>query len=262
MFSAGSRRSSSRAQRLVARRRWLVQEWLTVLALFLWAVVLLSYWLQGRLGLLIHPNYFALVIAAGFLLLGMSGWQSWRLGRGQVVPMQHIALLPPSWAIAILIVAAVMGLLIPPRPFSSDTAVRRGLEEGLAVTRNRPATFRLSQRPEERTLIDWVRTLDVYPEPDAYAGLPARIDGFAVHSRQLPDNYLTLTRFVITCCAADAYPVGLPVKLPQSRQAYPQDQWFRVEGKMATETLGGRRQLVLVATTITPIPEPDNPFMY
>ncbi|WP_448527744.1 TIGR03943 family putative permease subunit [Parathermosynechococcus lividus] len=262
MFSASSSRYSSRAQRLIARRRWLMQEWLTVLAIFLWAMVFLSYWLQGRLGLLIHPNYFALAIAAGFLLLAVSGWQSWRLWRGATAPMQHVTLLPPAWTLAILIVAAVISLLITPRPFNSDTAIHRGLDEGLTVTRNSPATFRLNQRPEDRTLIDWVRTLDVYPEPDAYAGLPAKIDGFAVHSRQLPDNYLTLTRFVITCCAADAYPVGLPVKLPQPRQAYPQDQWFRVEGQMATETLGERRQLVLVATTITPIPEPDNPFMY
>jgi len=262
MFSASSSRYSSRAQRLIARRRWLMQEWLTVLALFLWAMVFLSYWLQGQLGLLIHPNYFALAIAAGFLLLAVSGWQSWRLWRGATAPMQHVTLLPPAWTLAILIVAAVISLLITPRPFNSDTAIHRGLDEGLTVTRNSPATFRLNQRSEDRTLIDWVRTLDVYPEPDAYAGLPAKIDGFAVHSRQLPDNYLTLTRFVITCCAADAYPVGLPVKLPQPRQAYPQDQWFRVEGQMATENLGERRQLVLVATTITPIPEPDNPFMY
>lgn len=170
--------------------------------------------------------------------------------------------LTACWTLSILIVAAVVGLVITPRPFNSATAIHRGLEDGLTVTRNSPVAFRLNQRPEERTLIDWIRTLDVYPEPDAYRGLPARVEGFAVHSPQLPETYLTLTRFVITCCAADAYPVGLPVKLGRSRQAYPQDQWFRVEGRMTTETLNDRRQLVLVAETITPIPEPENPFMY
>lgn len=262
MFSGSFNRYSPRDQHRRVRRRRLQQEGWTVVSLLLWGILFLQYWLQGRLGLLIHPNYFGLAIATGFLLVAVSGWQGWRLWRGQGTLVQHVALLPARWALSILIFAAVVGLVIPPRPFKSATAIHRGLEDGLTVTRNSPVAFRLNQRPEERSLIDWIRTLDVYPEPDAYRGLPARIEGFAVHSPQLPETYLTLTRFVITCCAADAYPVGLPVKLGRSRQAYPQDHWFRVEGRMATETLNDRRQLVLVAETITPIPEPENPFMY
>lgn len=262
MFFSSSHRYSPRVQRMMMRRRWLQQEWWTVVALLLWGTLFLQYWLQGRLGLLIHPNYFGLAIAAGVLLVVVGSWQGWRLWQGRVTPVQHVALLPARWTLSVLIVAAVVGLAVTPRPFNSATAIHRGLEDGLTVTRNSPVAFRLNQRPEERTLIDWIRTLDVYPEPDAYSGLPARIEGFAVHSPQLPETYLTLTRFVITCCAADAYPVGLPVKLGRSRQAYPQDHWFRVEGRMATETLNDRRQLVLVAETITPIPEPENPFMY
>ncbi|AHB87450.1 protein of unknown function DUF1980 [Thermosynechococcus sp. NK55a] len=262
MGSSSSNHSSLPLQRMMMRSRWLQQEWWTVVALLLWGILFLQYGLQEQLGLLIHPNYFGLAIASGFLLVAVSGWQGWRLWRGRVTPGQHAALLPARWTLTILIFAAVAGLVITPRPFNSATAIHRGLEDGLTVTRNRPVAFRLNQRPQERTLIDWIRTLDVYPEPDAYSGLPARIEGFAVHSPQLPQTYLTLSRFVITCCAADAYPVGLPVKLGRSRQAYPQDQWFRVEGRMTTETLNNRRQLVLVAETITPIPEPENPFMY
>ena len=125
-----------------------------------------------------------------------------------------------------------------------------------------PKPFGWGKSAESRSLIDWIRTLDVYPEPDAYTGQAVSIQGFSVHSDTLPNDYLTLTRFVITCCAADVYPIGLPVKLDQTRQKYPPDQWFEIKGKMITETLEEKRTLVVAAESITPIPEPKNPYEY
>jgi uncharacterized repeat protein (TIGR03943 family) len=237
--------------------------WLDVLALGAWGVLLLRYWLSGRLGLLIHPNYFWLAIAAGFALLLIAGLQAVKLLFTENVPgVRHITLFPPGWMSGVLLVAAIAGLVITPRPFNSDTAIQRGLTDAFTVTRSRPQSFRATMRPETRSLIDWVRTLDVYPEPDAYTGQKVNVQGFVVHTPNLPDQYLTLTRFVITCCAADAYPIGLPVKLSQSRQAYQQDRWYQVTGQMITETLDGKRQLVIQADSLRAIAEPANPFAY
>ena len=105
-----------------------------------------------------------------------------------------------------------------------------------------------------------MRTLANYPEPDAYLGQKVNINGFVIHPRDLTANYLLLTRFVITCCAADAYPVSLPVKFVGDRKTYPQDSWLQVQGKMMTETLKGKRQLVIVATELKPISAPKNPY--
>jgi uncharacterized repeat protein (TIGR03943 family) len=107
-----------------------------------------------------------------------------------------------------------------------------------------------------------VRTLNVYPEPDAYTDQAVKVQGFAVHPTDLPPQYLMITRFVITCCAADAYPVGLPVKLKENRTAYPADSWFEVEGKMITETFKGKRQLTIDANSLKKIPKPNNPYFY
>jgi uncharacterized repeat protein (TIGR03943 family) len=122
-------------------------------------------------------------------------------------------------------------------------------------------------------LIEWVRTLNVYPEPDAYNGQKAKITGFVVHLPGLPDNYLYLSRFILTCCAVDAYPVGIPIKLPQPRSNYPPDTWLEIEGEMITEILPSininksenettKRQLVLNASALKPIPTPKNPYEY
>ena len=130
------------------------------------------------------------------------------------------------------------------------------------MTRSQPQAFRGGTRPEERSLIDWVRTLNVYPEPDAYKGQPASVEGFVIQTPGLPTGYFTLARFVITCCAADAYPVGLPVKLGDGQTPHNPDTWLHVDGQMTTETLNGQRQLVILAKSLKEIPEPKNPYDY
>lgn len=244
--------------------------WLDTIALAAWGVLLLKYWLTGKLFLLIHPNYMGLTIAAGIALLVMSFVKGsalltrWTRTADRPAPPPHVTLFPPGWSNAILLVVAIVGLLIEPRPFASQTAIQRGLTDSTLSTRTKPQAFRSSTRPEDRSLIDWVRTLNVYPEPDAYTGQKVNLQGFVVYppAAQMPEQYLLISRFVITCCAADVYPVGLPVKLSEPRSQYPADKWFEVEGQMITETLGGKRQLVIQASALKPIPAPKNPYEY
>jgi uncharacterized repeat protein (TIGR03943 family) len=249
--------------------------WLDVVAIIAWGFLLLRYWLTDTLGLLIHPDYFWLVIFGGIGLLTIGSWKIWLMvkpylkrrpnSRKNYVtppPEQHISLIPPTLSSVILLTAAVLAFFIPPRIFTSQIALERGVTDTLLMTRSQPREFKIAKRPEERTLIDWIRTLNVYPEPDAYTGQKAKIEGFVIHSPQLPDDYLLISRFIITCCAADAYPVGLPVKLTSSRTSFAPDTWLNVEGEMITETLANKRQLVIKANSLTPIPEPKNPYDY
>lgn len=242
---------------------WLLP-WLDVLAIASWGVLMLKYWLTGKLNLLIHPDYFWLVITGGLGLLVVSGLKALELLRRRrlrATATQHITLFPPGFSSALLMATAIVGLLFTPRVFASQTALQRGVTDSLGATRSQPQAFRAAVRPEERSLLDWVRTLNVYPEPDAYTGQKVKLQGFVIHSPGLPQAYLLLSRFVITCCAADAYPVGLPVKLTASRQ-YPPDTWLEVEGKMITENLGGKRQLIIKASSLKQISEPQNPYDY
>ena len=255
---------------------------LDILAILAWGGMLLKYWLTDTLNLLIHPDYFWLVIVTGvmLLLIGvvklvqlltklMQSFSSGRKSkRRRVEPTgqlpQHITLFPPGWSSGLLLVTAILGLLITPKVFASQTANQRGITESATITRSQPQAFRNSQKPEERSLVDWARTLSVYPEPDAYTGQKVKVDGFVVDPKDapLPQQYLLISRFVITCCAADAYPVGLPVKLTESTQTYPADTWLQIEGQMITENLNGKRQLTIAANSIKQIPQPKNPYNY
>lgn len=244
----------------------LLLPWLDVLAIAAWGILMLKYWFTGKLNLLIHPDYFWLVVTGGLGLLivgSLKGWQLLQQRRRTIAPaVQHITLFPPGFSSALLLATAILGLLFTPRVFASQTALQRGVTDYLGATRTQPQAFRSSRRPEERSLLDWVRTLNVYPEPDAYTGQKVKVQGFVIHPPELPQKYMLLSRFVITCCAADAYPVGLPVKLTQNRQVYQPDTWLEVEGKMITENLGGKRQLTIQASSLKQIPEPQNPYNY
>lgn len=149
--------------------------WLDALAITAWGVLMLRYWLTNKLNLLIHPNFFGLVIVAGigFIIIGLFKIQElWQRRRRNVTPnMQHISLFPPGWGSALLLTTAILGFIITPQVFASDKALQRGVTADLlGSTRVKPQAFRVTVRPEERSLVDWVRTVNVYPEPDAYTG--------------------------------------------------------------------------------------------
>ncbi len=241
-----------------------LKPWLDVMAMGAWGLLMFKLWFTGQLYLLIHPNYMWMAFASGFVLIALSILEGWRISRQRryVDAEQHFTLIMPSLSSSLLLFVAIAGLLITPRPFASDTALHRGVMDSLSMTRNKPESFRSNSKPEERSLIEWKRTLDVYPEPDAYTGQKVKLQGFVVHTSNLPDNFFMISRFVITCCAADVYPVGLPVKLTQSRSAYPPDKWLEIEGKVITETIDGNRQLAIQPDKLTPIPEPKNPYDY
>jgi uncharacterized repeat protein (TIGR03943 family) len=241
--------------------------WLDVVAIAAWGILMLKYWLTGKLYLLIHPDYFWLAIVGGIglLIIGFfKGLQLWKnRHQAPIANALHINLFPPGWGSFLLLTAAILGLMITPRAFASQTALDRGVTELIGASRIQPQAFRAQVRPEERSLVDWVRTLNVYPEPDAYTGQKVKVQGFVIHQPNVSQEYIFLARFILTCCAADAYPVGLPVQLStSSRQQYPPDTWLEVEGQMTTQTITQKRQLTIKADSLKKIPQPQNPYSY
>lgn len=249
-----------------------------ILVFLLWSILFFNYWFTGQLALLIHPNYFILVFISAFIFLIIAILKIWyfyqSFNQFKINKKQdNLSILPKNWSVFLLLITAILGLLIKPNILASQAALQRGIGEVLPPTKQETQAFRTNIKPKDRNLIDWVRTFNAYPEPDAYNGQEAKISGFVVHISQLPENYLYLSRFILTCCAVDAYPVGIIVKLPESRNNYPPDSWLEVEGSMITENLPNfvsndnsneknKRQLVLNPISIKPIDTPKNPYGY
>lgn len=265
--SAGS--VSSRPGKTSFRLPW--RDLLDVLALATWSAMLFRYWFGGKLLLLLHPDYAWLSNTAAVLLALLAVHRLMGIVRSMSkLPAKnkqaegHVTLLPRNLSSMILLGVAVFGLIYTPRAFASQTATQRGIADTLTLTRAQPQRFARAAAPEERTVIDWIRLVNVYPEPDAYADEAVDLEGFVFYPEGWPDDYLMVSRFVLTCCAADAYPVGLPLKLPagSGTTRYPADSWLAVTGNMVTDTLDDRRQVAIAPTEIRTIEEPKNPYEY
>ncbi len=259
---------------------------LDVLAIGTWSAMLFRYWFSGKLLLLLHPDYAWLsntaavvlgVMAVYKLISVLKSWigfskekrsaaQAKRAIANKASDDGHVSLLPKNWSSLILLGVAVFGLIYSPAAFASQTATQRGITDTLTLTRAQPQQFVRAAKPEDRSVIDWIRIVSVYPEPDEYTDEPVDLEGFVVYPETWPRGYVMVSRFVLTCCAADAYPVGLPVKLPESQlsngQPYPVDSWLAVSGRMVTDTLDGRRQVAIAPTEIRTIEAPRNPYEY
>jgi uncharacterized repeat protein (TIGR03943 family) len=91
---------------------------------------------------------------------------------------------------------------------------------------------------------------------EARAGEPITLEGFVTHEASAPPDEIVLTRYIMTCCVADATiaqvrVVGLPAG------DYPDDEWLRVTG--AVYPVG--REVLVAADSAEPIPVPEQPYL-
>jgi uncharacterized repeat protein (TIGR03943 family) len=70
-----------------------------------------------------------------------------------------------------------------------------------------------------------------------------------------------ISRFVVTCCAADAVPVSLPVFWSGSG-ALENDQWVEVSGHFEIRSIADTPMPVLVAESVTVVEMPEMPYLY
>jgi uncharacterized repeat protein (TIGR03943 family) len=101
----------------------------------------------------------------------------------------------------------------------------------------------------------------LYDTKEQLKGRPVRLVGFVAHDSAAPGGYY-LTRFVIACCAADAFPVQVVLhgKVP----ALPDDTWITVEGTWHPTTTNPEGNDVFRAeldvTSVTATAKPGEPY--
>jgi len=84
-------------------------------------------------------------------------------------------------------------------------------------------------------------------------GTPLNLTGF-VSATNGPSEF-TLTRFYVSCCAADAIPYS--VRVVGEGAGYPDNTWLQVNGVLQSEG----QVLKLVAGAIEEVEPPDNPYL-
>jgi uncharacterized repeat protein (TIGR03943 family) len=260
----------SRADRTAARRALLGLG--SVLA-----VALGTLWLglADHLDLYINPRYavFTLVLAAvavpasvaGLVVVARHGGHTHDGdpeprpgGGGRLV---HVVL--GSVAALVTIGTVVAMLVLPPTTLSARTAQQRSVGSASlsdATGAGAPVSLLGSESVDTSGygVKDWAALIRQSTDTTALVGRKLTLTGFVVPGS---DGTFTLTRFVVSCCAVDAQPVGIGVTTDGTPP--PEDQWVRVEGALAAnpDTASDAR-LVIRAATVTRVSQPSDPYEY
>ncbi len=165
-------------------------------------------------------------------------------------------------AAAATVGVTVAMLVLPPTTLSARTAQQRSVDTPTLsnATGTQDVALLGSEGVDtsEYGVKDWAALIRQTTDTTALVGKPVELSGFVVPGS---DGSFTLTRFVISCCAVDAQPVGLGVvvdgPVPDA------DQWVRVTGKLAANPdQSADARIVIRAATVRDIDQPTDPYEY
>ncbi|MEV7932804.1 TIGR03943 family protein [Curtobacterium sp. NPDC089185] len=153
-------------------------------------------------------------------------------------------------------------LVLPPTTLSARTAQQRSVDTPTLsnATGTQDVALLGSEGVDtsEYGVKDWAALIRQTTDTTALVGKPVELSGFVVPGA---DGSFTLTRFVISCCAVDAQPVGLGIV---TDGAVPDaDRWVRVTGKLAANPdQSAEARIVVRAASVRVIDQPTDPYEY
>lgn len=163
--------------------------------------------------------------------------------------------------LALVMLPVVLGLLVPASPLGATAMGNREVSVGRLSSAMAPRDSRIASSNREKNLLDWLMTFDRSADPAAFDGQEAKLTGFVYRDSRHGDDTFMLSRFVVSCCVADATPIGLIVRWPEAG-ALASDQWIEVAGNFEAGEFDGRAMPLLIADTITPTAMPNQPYLF
>ena len=258
-------------------RRRLIARWQGVLLALIGIVA--TAWLAAtdRLGLYIHPRYFwfTVIMAAIGAVLVVAAFAVAPLPEPREEEHEHdehvhaeepsstrAGAIGAALAATIIVGAAFALLVLPPATLTSATAAQRSINSsGATLDQDAPAL--VGGDTSQFTVKDWALLLRQSPDASTFADKTVDVTGFVTASPDDPDNVFYVARFVVTCCAVDAQPVGVPVYLPGWAERFSPDQWVTASGPIVPNPGSPSTDgLLLAPDEISVTDQPDQPYVY
>lgn len=245
------------------RFRWISGYWLTLF--FVLSITLGSLWLakNGKLALYVHPRYITFTVimsalAVAFVVADMA----LRTETPKATRRAGV----PQIVVSVLCFVTCAGLLITkPTGLTSSAAGQRGINSGALSFSGQSSLTDLADTNaayEQFSLKEWASLLVQTKDVKLFDGKPATITGFVSPAPDNSPDAFYIARFVMTCCAVDARPIGVPVYQPGWRNSYKADQWLEVKGVFMQNPATGTIPIVLDPRMITEVGEPSEPYVY
>ncbi len=246
-----------------------------VILLIALGLFLLSRLLNGTLSFYIHPrfNVLTLLTAVGLTVLGVGYAIQQRRQAAHVHEddhkhdHDHEHSHDVSWAgLLLLALPVVLGLLVEPRPLGASALQNREINignDGSLVSANAPEGSELSviANAGDRNILDWLYLFQRNTDPANFDGEEVHVVGFVYRDARFTDTQFMVSRFTVSCCVADAAPIGLIVEWPDTA-VLTSDSWVEVSGTLQTQTFNGVAMPVLIANSVSPTETPSQPYLY
>ena len=237
---------------------------------------LLSRLLNGTLSFYIHPRFNVLILltAVGLTLLGIGYAIQQRRQAAHVHEPEdehdheheHAHSHDVSWVgLVLLALPVVLELLVEPRPLGASALQNRDINVGggSLVSSSAPEGSELNiiANAGERNILDWLYLFQRSTNPASFNGEEAHVVGFVYRDERFGDTQFMVSRFTVSCCVADAAPIGLIVEWPDTAVLTP-DSWVEVSGTLQAGSFNGVEMPVLVADKVAPTETPSQPYLY
>jgi uncharacterized repeat protein (TIGR03943 family) len=155
----------------------------------------------------------------------------------------------------------IIGGVAPETPLSSASLSTRGGSLNAPGSISQQSTDSLAVEQDDRTILDWVKLFNYESDPSAYIGENVNVIGFVYHDPRLTEGAFMVSRFIITCCVADAFAVGMTVDWPQDIQ-FEDNTWINVQGTLDDMQIGSQTVPLIHAAAIEPVSAPEQPYLY
>lgn len=221
------------------------------LVLLAWALAYLWLLADDRYLLFLAPHLRPLLVAA-LLLLAVFFLGTFARRGGAAVAPRGAAL---GLRAAVLLLPLLYLAAMPAQGLGSRAAVQRGLVASLLGADRSPAPA--SDRPPGGPLT----LLELHLDLERQLGHRVNVDGMVYRGPEIAAGHFALVRFVITCCAADAQPLGVLVASPQA-DTLRLDAWVRVAGELTLIDHHGEPTACIRDATVTPLDPPASPYLF
>jgi uncharacterized repeat protein (TIGR03943 family) len=214
-----------------------------------WAGLFWFLLVTGRTSLYLSTRT-AWLIPVGAVLLSAAAVG--RLASARVVAPERLST-RETWVMGLIAVPVVLLVALPPATLGAYSVNRRASFAGTGIG----ASARIVSGPLDFVDVGAAQSFDAANQQlQARAGEQIVLEGIVTTDASLGPGEFLLTRYIVTCCVADATVAQVRV-VDAPSGSIAKDEWVRVTGSVYP--LG--REVLVAADTIEQIPVPDDPYL-
>ncbi len=232
----------------------MIKRILNTYSLPVFSIFVIYLWRMNDLNLLIHPRYHLFTISSAIFSLIVSSIVIYKRVKDNQSEITN-----GSLVLVTIIIVLISGL----SPLSSAVLGQRN--DQLNVVINSQSDISNNQIFENNfdsfSLADWNYYFSITNNLESINNQKVILEGFFYEDEFILDEYFQLSRFVISCCAVDARPVGILVQKSELSSEYGLDDWLKIEGWLEIRDIDSRDQVVIIVDELKSINAPDNPYI-